>query len=73
MAINDNTSQSIVSENQENSEIKSFMLNVELTYEAARLMPSPRLIKTHFPLDLVPNILQSDCKVTIKIFKTSTL
>ncbi|XP_031780670.1 sulfotransferase 1C4 [Nasonia vitripennis] len=62
MAINDVTSQNILKENRANSEIQSLVSNVEFTYETARSMPSPRFIKTHFPLSLVPNILKSDCK-----------
>lgn len=65
MAVNDNTFQSILQENQDDSKIKSFVSDADLTYETARSMPSPRFIKTHFALSLVPNILKSDCKVSI--------
>ncbi|KAL7294014.1 hypothetical protein TKK_0012585 [Trichogramma kaykai] len=63
MAINDNTSRSILDENQDNAEIESLVSNIELTYEIARSMPAPRFIKTHFPLSLVPDILRSGCKI----------
>ena len=63
MAVNDETLENILEENKNNSEVKSFVSNADSTYEIARSMPSPRLIKTHFPLSLVPNILKSDCKV----------
>ncbi|XP_014209624.1 sulfotransferase 1C4-like [Copidosoma floridanum] len=63
MAINDATSENLLEENKDNAEIESLLSNLSLTYEIARSMPSPRFIKTHFPLSLVPNILKSDCKV----------
>ena len=32
-------------------------------YEVLDALPSPRFIKSHFPLSLLPNILDSGCKV----------
>lgn len=32
-------------------------------YEVLEKMSSPRFIKTHFPFSLLPNILESGCKV----------
>ena len=32
-------------------------------YEVFAQMPPPRFIKTHFPLSLLPGILDSGCKV----------
>ncbi|XP_058805332.1 sulfotransferase 1C4-like [Phymastichus coffea] len=63
MAINDSCLKGIRDENKANPEIQCLMSNVELTYEIARSMPTPRFIKTHFPLSLMPNILNSNCKV----------
>ena len=65
MAINDNTSKSVIEENKDNVEIEALVANTQATYELARLMPAPRFIKTHFALSLVPELLKSNCKVSI--------
>jgi hypothetical protein len=34
-------------------------------YEILANIPSPRFIKSHFPLSLLPNVLKSGCKVLL--------
>ncbi|XP_058805333.1 sulfotransferase 1 family member D1-like [Phymastichus coffea] len=63
MAVPDSTIESIRKEHRNNAEIEAIVSNVDSSYEVARTMPSPRFIKTHFLLSLVPNILKSKCKV----------
>ena len=37
----------------------------EAGYEVLAKMPSKRFIKSHFPFSLLPNILDSGCKVNL--------
>lgn len=38
---------------------------LEPGYEVLAKMPSKRFIKSHFPFSLLPNILDSGCKVNL--------
>ena len=51
--------------NNESAEKKNLFKEFAIPgYEVFDKMPSPRFIKSHFPLSSVPNVLKSGCKVS---------
>ena len=48
-----------------NTDMKALLLEREFSYKIIDSMSSPRFVKTHFALSVMPNILKSGCKVNI--------